>query len=283
MNVDERYNNFRHFYEPQPFISNTLIISDGMGHESSATFCIDRDFFCNYVFMYVLTGTLHVIQYSKHYLLSMGQGILMNLQDKHKYYSDNHLHTEILWFHFRGNPCDSLMLALYNSGKMPFIFANDSAVDNIYECFDIMSKKEPYYEFSLSIMLYKLLIQWTAPDLQSTLITEIQGNSISLASIHRYIEANINRNITLSELADYVHMSKYHFCRVFSKQFHITPAQYILRLKVNISKRYLVYTSDSLQIISQELGFIDQSHYSKVFKQQTGLTPSKYRHTSTSI
>jgi AraC-like DNA-binding protein len=254
-----------------------------MGHEASNTFCIDRFYFCNYVFMYVLTGCFHVIQYQKHHKLQEGQGIIMDLRDKHKYYCDSKINTEILWFHFRGLPCDSMIQLLSKIDKMPYIFVNKNAVNDVYQCFDIMIQKKPYFEFKLSALIYELLIKWTSPEVQLFFHKENEGESFLLASIQSYIESNINRRITLNELADYVHMSKYHFCRVFSEQFHISPIQYILQLKVNISKRHLIYTSDSIQTIAQDLGFTDQCHYSKMFKQITNQTPSEYRKKSTFI
>lgn len=93
-----------------------------------------------------------------------------------------------------------------------------------------------------------------------------------------YIDDNIHRQITLSELAEVANLSHYHFARKFKNKMGMTALQYLANRRVEMAKRLLRTTSDSLVEISLACGFASQSHFSTVFKKVTGTTPAAYRY-----
>lgn len=102
-------------------------------------------------------------------------------------------------------------------------------------------------------------------------------NADNLAVIDRYISDNLSENITTMTLAELVNMSNYTFLNEFKLYLKDTPHQYVLKKKLEAGKNMLVNTSQSIMSISHELGFTDSSHFSKFFKKQLGVSPSKYR------
>lgn len=92
-----------------------------------------------------------------------------------------------------------------------------------------------------------------------------------------YINDNISRQISLTELAEIANLSIYHFSRKFKNAMGETPLQYIAHVRVDAAKRQLRATDDSLVNISISCGFASQSHFNTVFKQVTGTTPMSYR------
>ena len=92
-----------------------------------------------------------------------------------------------------------------------------------------------------------------------------------------YIEENLNRHITLAELADVAAMSKYHFARCFKLAFGKTPSQYIACRRVERAKVLLRGTSIPLSEVAYACGFASQSHMTTVFKRLAGATPGSYR------
>ena len=98
-----------------------------------------------------------------------------------------------------------------------------------------------------------------------------------LARVRDFILSNIDHNITLKELANEACLSPYHFIRTFKATFGVTPHRYIIDLKVGFAKRMISNNSASFSQIAFMTGFSNQSHFSRVFKQLTGLTPSEYR------
>jgi hypothetical protein len=64
---------------------------------------------------------------------------------------------------------------------------------------------------------------------------------------------------------------KFHTC------FHVTPQKYLRKLRLRKASRALVYTGQTLAEVASGCGFSDQSPFTRVFRQQFGLTPQDYR------
>ena len=92
-----------------------------------------------------------------------------------------------------------------------------------------------------------------------------------------YIRANLDKTITLDELASEVGMSPSHFGRVFKETVGETPMQYVLSYRVEQATRMLEDHALPLGEIAFACGFADQAHFSRSFKRVTGATPRNYR------
>ena len=63
----------------------------------------------------------------------------------------------------------------------------------------------------------------------------------------------------------------------FKKETGINISDYIINHKIDEAKRLLRYSDKSLTAISLYLGFTSQSHFTKLFKEKVGTTPSEYK------
>ena len=90
-----------------------------------------------------------------------------------------------------------------------------------------------------------------------------------------YIEKNANiQDITIEKVAKYAGFSKYHFIREFKKEIGLTPYRYIHNLKINKANE-LLRSQRPPSLVAFECGFVDQSHFIKIYKKFYGHTPSK--------
>jgi len=92
-----------------------------------------------------------------------------------------------------------------------------------------------------------------------------------------YIFKHLYEEISISELARYVRLSKKYLSGLFSKEVGITLSEYIQNEKIEESKCLLGSSNYSILDIATWLGFNDQSHFTRVFKKFTGTTPKKFR------
>ncbi len=97
------------------------------------------------------------------------------------------------------------------------------------------------------------------------------------ANVRRYIEGHFKENITLEQLARMAHFSKYHMAHSFSRQYGISPINYLIRRRIEESKHLLRDTNHSMSEISSMLGFSSPSYFSQSFKKLVGLSPMGYR------
>jgi AraC-like DNA-binding protein len=90
-----------------------------------------------------------------------------------------------------------------------------------------------------------------------------------------YLDANFADAVSLDNLARIARVGKYYLCREFQRIVGFSPHQYQNQLRIN-SARQLLLQNRSLADISHELGYYDQSHFGKYFKQQVGISPGFY-------
>ena len=92
-----------------------------------------------------------------------------------------------------------------------------------------------------------------------------------------YMNQHLEEAVTLDQVAEHVGLSATYFSRLFSTEMKMTYIEYLTKIKIEESKKYLVDTKESISDIAIRLGFSDQSYFSKVFKKVEGMTPGKYR------
>ena len=85
--------------------------------------------------------------------------------------------------------------------------------------------------------------------------------------------------LPLAELADVARLSRYQLIRQFRSQFGMTPHAYQLDLRINRA-RQLLRRGDALADVAQQLGFADQSHFHRAFRQRVAMTPRAFQRAS---
>ena len=91
------------------------------------------------------------------------------------------------------------------------------------------------------------------------------------------INDNISKPILLTELAEENGMSVSFLQRLFLRTIGVRPGKYIIQQRLNAACRLLEETDDGVYAIALATGFCDQSHFTKMFKRERGITPGEYR------
>ncbi len=92
-----------------------------------------------------------------------------------------------------------------------------------------------------------------------------------------FIRRRITTSISLQDIADYLFVSKEHLARQFKKETKMTVSKFINHAKIIESKKLLKERNHTVLDISTMLGFSSSSHFTKVFKEEMGLTPKQYQ------
>lgn len=107
-----------------------------------------------------------------------------------------------------------------------------------------------------------------------------QRQALSLARVRwldDFITANLERPITLDELAAQVGLSPYYFTRIFKSATGLAPYQYLLHKRIDHAQRCLRRDHASIDDVAKASGFNDATQFAKQFKKITSQTPSMYR------
>ena len=84
----------------------------------------------------------------------------------------------------------------------------------------------------------------------------------------------------LDELAERLEVSKAHLIRTFTKQTGVSPGRYITHLRVEYAKLLLRGEDPSITYVAEASGFANANYFAKVFRRETGMSPSEYTETA---
>lgn len=113
----------------------------------------------------------------------------------------------------------------------------------------------------------------------SALIERANGglSGYKLRQVKEFIDANLDSDLGLAEIAAVANLSQFHFARAFRKSVGVTPQQYLMERRIEKAKQLLA--KDDLPIVEISLltGFKNQSHFTTLFRKFTSLTPKTWR------
>jgi AraC family transcriptional regulator len=139
-----------------------------------------------------------------------------------------------------------------------------------------------YWE-SAAAMLAIHLLKINSPSRQP--IQEYKGglSKHKLVMVIEYMDEYLEQNIGLSELAQVVNMSQYHFVRLFKQSVGITPHQYLIKKRVERAKQLLRQGDLSIADVALRCGFANQGHLGYHFKRLMNATPKAFLNNSKNL
>jgi AraC family transcriptional regulator len=127
-----------------------------------------------------------------------------------------------------------------------------------------------------NVLAVHLLRQFAAPGPAGAL----PGGGLpkhKLRAVLEYIHDHLDAELSLDHLAAVAHLSPYHFARLFKNSTGLPPHQYVIARCVERAKELLRERDrPPLAEVATELGFADQSHFTRHFKRLVGVTPRQF-------
>ena len=91
-----------------------------------------------------------------------------------------------------------------------------------------------------------------------------------------YVQAHLSETIRLDELAALVHLSAYHFCRVFKRTTGFTPNQFVMRQRLARALELLRSTNLNVNQVATAVGYASPTHFAYLLLRHTGRLPTDY-------
>lgn len=193
------------------------------------------------------------------------------------------------WSHANFYPSVEMMSNLYEEifGEKRIPCFERHIVENKPLFLKLHAFFDAYFKNEDEILIETLLIEaLSSLILEATIYTkrykEIFEDKRIIKDTYEFIKDSIDTNFTLDTLAQNVNLSKYHFLRMFKKDFGLTPHAFIINERLNRANR-LIQSGIPIGEASVQVGFSDQSHYSRNFKKYFGYTPISLKKNSNII
>ncbi|GIZ14887.1 helix-turn-helix domain-containing protein [Capnocytophaga catalasegens] len=186
-------------------------------------------------------------------------------EDELQIATDSLLH---LYIHFNlGIPFDYVKEGIYTLDLSLF---QKEKLEYLTQCL----KKGNTFDFSFTMYLQSIIFEFIA--MLDASLWEATRMDKRVLSVIRYIDRNISQNHTNEHLATMVHMATNSFARLFHNTMHVPLQFFIKQRKINNACGLFDHNNISIEEVSQQLGFADRYHFSRIFKQIRGISPGEY-------
>ncbi len=113
---------------------------------------------------------------------------------------------------------------------------------------------------------------------------EKQSRNLEVVSLTRdFLHQNMQRELSLSDIAQAVHTSSTNLCRVFKRNMQLTVFEYLNRIRIENVCRLLLHSELSISEIAYVSGFNNMAYFNRRFKEIMKISPSEFRKNKTNI
>ncbi|MCR8657869.1 AraC family transcriptional regulator [Paenibacillus endoradicis] len=231
----------------------------------------------HYHWLHTIVGEGKIEQLGEITALSAGMGVLLPPFSPHTYYPTSDRWSTI-YITFGGASVSSVMDALEMNKSIIYKESEEGLFGPLFV--DIITNIGLDGELSAmeaSTELYRFLIHLRKFSRQHDQPSLSQFYE-KLAPIVSWMELNLNKNIGLSEIAQYAGIGVSSLHEQFQTAFGVSPYSFLIQLRIRETKRILVNQPQlALKDVAIHTGFNDVSHFVATFRRKEGITPGKYR------
>lgn len=230
-----------------------------------------------YVFQYTLSGTGQIQIEGTNYTLGPGEAFMVEIPSDHRYYlpkdSDGWEFIFITLVGSKAAECwrfakaqrGSVLKVSPDSKLIHLLFRiyQDTAVQKITDVYLASAKA---YEFMMEVYRFIRNIEKSPNDL-----------SFQISKTLSYIQTQYADPLTLNDIAAVSGYSRYYFLKQFQNELHMTPIQYLTKVRVQKAADLLLATTYSVNEIAVKVGYANANYFNKVFRKAVGMSAGKFR------
>ena len=155
------------------------------------------------------------------------------------------------------------------------------AVEDSPELASLMTTHQHWMERIISANTFEVLCQ-VVRDALDAFMREVAQQGLARTNLHvrqalDYVARNLPESITLDDAARAAGISRFRLAHLLKATTGQTLLQHVKRLRTEEARRLLETTTFSCAEIAAEMGFTDQSHFTRHFREVAGITPAQYR------
>lgn len=240
-------------------------------------YIVERSEHDSYLLLFTSGGRGEIITGENSFMIEKNQAAVINCRKYHKYHSAGS-EWNFFWIHFNGASAETLFSLLYNSREYGIALTDPELFRSQAEIL-LANAASPDISANIAVSaaIHELFAMLIGSAVSSERGSRRNAHEDDIAAAVEYIKAHYSLSITVDDIISGLHISKYHFIRLFSRIMGVTPYSYLTSYRINISKKLLRTTEMSVAEISEKCGFTDTSNFISQFKKRTGQKPTQYR------
>lgn len=225
------------------------------------------------VIFYVSDGKARLTVSGGDYPLYRGDCVIFPPRKYSKIQSDAKNPPTVYWLRCGGELVDAMVKSYFPD--MRAIVATCDVQNIFTQTSDLITRASKDVPDTLTLMIHKLFIT-----VRNSLSTSPSGkNKSGLAGnkYEEYIVTHMYDKLNVQDFARHFGMTVPVLTNIIKRKFGKTPYQYYLSVKISLAKNMLSSSQASVEDIAARLCFTDRTHFSKLFKRETGMSPAQFR------
>jgi len=233
-----------------------------------------------FLLVYALSGKCKLVINKRRQQISESEAVILSRNSSCEYINDATDETpELITVRFDGCGSDFYAGVLNIEKFVKIHVRNKTNLQGLFnELISAMEKFDNYHLCVQTDILCRILTL-LATEQKSTGQTEKinSAQKETINTVSKYIDENHWQSLTLEALAIIAGMSKYHFLRIFKAVTGVAPHKYVLLKRIEAAKKILRTSDASMYEVCIMVGFKDEGHFNRTFKNITQTTPFQYK------
>jgi len=226
---------------------------------------------------YTLKGRGELKFKDKVYAVKPGEAMLLTVPEDHYYYFPEDSDSwEFVFITIYGRETMRLFRQLRKQTGVIAKFDKDSVpVQKAFSICQKSEKNEIDNQYAASALAYDFLmslIDYVRPAGQGE-----SGPPKFINRVHEYCLVNIDKPVSVNDMAKCAGYSRYHFTRLFKEHMGSSPQYFMNELRIRMAVRLLQTEQLSVKEIAQRCGFEDVSYFCKIFRKFQKVSPNEFR------
>lgn len=233
-----------------------------------------------FIFIYCVEGAGWCRMDGQEFQVAANHYFILPAGKPHAYGANDDNPWTIYWIHFKGKFASHFAKQCICPIEIkPGVYSRISnRIDMFEEIFRTLemgySRKNLLY--ACSIFYHYLGTMLYIQQYRDAVRHETEGNDIVMAAIH-FMKENIEKKLTLKEIAMHTGYSSSHFSFLFSQQTGFAPLTYFNQLKIQKACQLLDFTDMKVNQVCYKIGIEDTYYFSRLFHKIMGMPPSEYK------
>lgn len=231
-----------------------------------------------HIIIYCVEGRGWVTINKKKMDISPSHFIVIPARTAHKYGALENDPWTIYWVHFKGDIATFVVDLITNNSQnyLPYLSYNENRIKLFEEIYFNLEKGYSADNLRyVNMIFYHFLSSLLYEEKYNQAINSQAKDAITLTI--EMMQKNINKHVSLNDLAAFSHLSVSHFSSMFRERTGFSPVEYFNHLKIQYSCQALAFSARPIKEIADELQFSDQYYFSRIFSRFMGMSPSVYR------
>ena len=231
------------------------------------------------VLQHTVSGAGNLLYENRRYRLKPGETMLVIVPHGHRYWVEDGGRWEFFWLSMSGQEAIRLHRTI-QAVTGPILKLGQETLEHVARCCLRLVNGEGNSPGAASAIAYEAVAALYDDAFGSDTAQSAHDDHPHIRVVIDHLLANLDRPMTVSDLAEVSGLSRAHFSRTFKTRIGVPPAEYVLHERMRRAARLLTdHSVLPVKEVSNLTGFDDPNYFAKVFRRFFGASPTEFRTT----